>query len=185
VYSLAEFLHRKEIYETEKPKRGHSYQLKRKDLVDASKSVEGFLLQEERNQGVNVLTVHSYASVLVKQWVAHSAPITRINKIKEPASFVTNSLDKHFKIWSLSGSIFADVSLGRLEENVWRFPFDWVGQKLKDIELVFDALKLIEKENLSDAEKDHVKVRFLVNKFFNEHQMDELQRILNDKLAKM
>lgn len=49
IFNLAEFLHRKEVYETEKPKKGHSYQLKRKDLVDASKTVEGYLLQEERN----------------------------------------------------------------------------------------------------------------------------------------
>jgi hypothetical protein len=33
---------------------------------------------------------------------------------------------------------------------------------------VFDALKLIEKESLNDDEKERVKARFLVNKFFNE-----------------
>ena len=44
ILSLAELLHRKEVYETDRPKKGHSYQLKRKDLVDASKSVEGFLV---------------------------------------------------------------------------------------------------------------------------------------------
>ena len=44
IYNLSEFIQRKEIYEVEKIKKGHSYQLKRKDLIDASKTVEGFLL---------------------------------------------------------------------------------------------------------------------------------------------
>jgi hypothetical protein len=39
---------------------------------------------------------------------------------------------------------------------------------MKDIELVFDALKLIEKEDLSEHEKNRIVVRFLLNKFFNE-----------------
>ena len=76
------------------------------------------------------------------------------------------------------------MNLTRFEDTTWKFPFDWVGQKLKDIELVFDALKLIEKEMLTPAEKDAVKVRFLISKFFNEQQQDELQKILAEKLAK-
>lgn len=83
-------------------------------------------------------------------------------------SFVTNSFDKHFKIWAYDGQMYASVNLTRFEDTTWRFPFDWVGQKLKDIELVFDALKLIEKEMLTPTEKDAVKVRFLISKFFNE-----------------
>lgn len=54
----------------------------------------------------------------------------------------------------MTGELYASVNLARFEENIWHFPFDWVGQKLKDIELVFDALKLIEKENLTDHEKE-------------------------------
>ena len=40
--------------------------------------------------------------------------------------------------------------------------------------MVFDALKLIEKENLSPFEKERVKVRFLVNKYFNEATLEEM-----------
>ncbi len=50
----------------------------------------------------------------------------------------------------MSGECWADLNLSKFEDTVWKFPFDWVGQKLKDIELVFDALKLIEKESLSE-----------------------------------
>lgn len=46
--------------------------------------------------------------------------------------------------------------------------------------MVFDALKLIEKENLSDMEKEKIKVKFLTNKFFNEVQMEELQKTLHE-----
>ena len=92
-----------------------------------------------------------------------------MNRVKDPISFITNSLDKHLKIWSMTGDCWADLNLSKFEDTVWKFPFDWVGQKLKDIELVFDALKLIEKESLTESEKERVKARFLVNKFFNEN----------------
>lgn len=68
----------------------------------------------------------------------------------------------------MTGECWADLNMSNFNETIWKFPFDWVGQKLKDIELVFDALKLIEKESLSEIEKERVKARFLVNKFFND-----------------
>lgn len=102
----------------------------------------------------------------------------RINKIRELVSFISSSMDRHFKIWSMKGDLWAAINLTKYDSasNYWRFPFDWVGQKLKDIELVFNALKVIEKENLSPAEKERVKVRFLVNKYFTEAHLEELQR---------
>lgn len=87
-------------------------------------------------------------------------------------------MDRHFKIWSMKGELWASINISRYDysQNFWKFPFDWVGQKLKDIELVFDALRLIEKENLSPIERERVKVRFLANKFFNEQILEDLQR---------
>ncbi|CAD8060727.1 unnamed protein product [Paramecium primaurelia] len=175
ILSLTEFLQRKGITEMEKLKKGHSYQLKRKDLIDVSKSVETFLVQEEKQQSP-VLTCN-ISALLIRQWVAHSSAIVKINKIRELVSFISSSMDKHFKIWSMKGELWSDISLAKYDgSNYWKFPFDWVGQKLKDIELVFDALKLIEKENLSPYEKERVKVRFLVNKYFNEAALEEMQR---------
>ena len=127
MYSLGEFLSRKNLHEHERFRKGQSYQLKRKDLVDASKTVEAFLIQEDRANYGPPFTVHSYGSVLVTQWLAHTMTVTRINKIKDPPSFVTCSLDKHFKIWSLSGAMWADVNISRFDEKEWFFPFDWVG----------------------------------------------------------
>lgn len=88
-------------------------------------------------------------------------------------------MDKFFKIWSMNGEVWASINLGRYDSgtNYWKFPYDWVGQKLKDIELVFNALKLIEKENLSQKEKERIKVRFLANKYFNEANIEELQKL--------
>lgn len=44
MYTLTEFLSRKSLGELEKFKKSQSFSLKRKDLVDASKTVEAFLL---------------------------------------------------------------------------------------------------------------------------------------------
>lgn len=41
--SLTEFLSRKEIGEVEKSRKGQTYQLTRKDLIDASKTVEAII----------------------------------------------------------------------------------------------------------------------------------------------
>ena len=68
--------------------------------------------------------------------------------------------------------------------EVRKFPYDWVGQKLKDIEFVFDTLRLIEKDSMTESEKERIKVRFLLNKFFNDHSLDDLQKILFEKHQK-
>lgn len=139
--------------EMEKQKKGLSFQLKRKDLIDASKSVDTFITQEEKSP-YQVLTVNLNA-VLIRQWNAHTASITKLNKIRDPICHVSSSLDKHFKIWSMKGDLWADINLSRQDgNNLWEFPYDWVGQKLKDIELVFDALKIIEKENLNAEQRE-------------------------------
>jgi hypothetical protein len=37
-------------------------------------------------------------------------------------------MDKHFKIWSMKGELWADVNLAKYDgSNIWKFPFDWVG----------------------------------------------------------
>lgn len=74
----------------------------------------------------------------------------------------------------MTGDLWADVNLSKFDEKLWKFPYDWIGQKLKEIELVFDALKLIEKEYLSDHEKQRIKAKFLMNKYFTELDLDDL-----------
>ena len=79
-------------------------------------------------------------------------------------------------MWSFDCRQFAELCIGKPEDNFWNFPYDWVEHKLKDIDLVFDAMKLIEKENLADKEKDKIKARFLLNKYFNEHHLEIIQK---------
>lgn len=45
--------------------------------------------------------------------------ISRIERILDPICLSTCSNDKHFKIWSLSGVVWADVNLARFDDRVW------------------------------------------------------------------
>lgn len=70
-------------------------------------------------------------------------------KLSEPISLITSSLDKHVKIWSHFGDPYADINLHTVGLTQWHFPFDWVKQKMDEIEFVFQTMKLLEKESLS------------------------------------
>jgi len=49
---------------------------------------------------------------------------------------------------------------------MWRFPFNWVGQKLEEFEFAIGTMQELESENLDPQEKKRVKCEFLVNKYF-------------------
>jgi hypothetical protein len=71
--------------------------------------------------------VHLSGSVLLKSWQAHGNIILKMNRVRDPISFITNSLDKHLKIWSMTGECWADLNMSNFNETIWKFPFDWVG----------------------------------------------------------
>ena len=94
-------------------------------------------------------------------------------------------MDKKCKMWSYNCKQCAELCIGRPEDNFWNFPYDWVDHKLKDIDLVFDALKLIEKENLTQNQKDVIKARFLLNKYFNENHREIIYQQVYDNFQKL
>ena len=73
--------------------------------------------------------------------------------------------------------MLGDVNLVKLGNpyQYWKYPFDWVKNKLEDLEFVFKALKLIEKENLRAVDKETIKTKYLLSKYFPENfNMSEL-----------
>ena len=99
--------------------------------------------------------MHAFSSILVKRWEAHSTSINKLIKLKEPGSsnfqgYISCSLDKSFKIWSPAGDLFAAVNLSKFGSTLWKFPYDWVGVKLSEIEFVFKIQKFIEEHEIDD-----------------------------------
>lgn len=180
--NLTEFLRKRGITECDKYKKAQTYQLRRKDLINATKQVE-IILQNETQQNEKgskkkeIPKVHAFNTVLYNKWEAHSNQVNKITKIKDPQSFITCSLDKHVKIWSLEGELLGDINLVKLGNNYWKFPFDWVKNKLCEIDDVFDSLEKIEKERLNEAQKNDIKTNFLINKY-----LSDCPEFLNQKL---
>jgi len=171
--NLTEFLKKRGIIECDKYKKAQTYQLRRKDLINATKQVEVIMQNDSQQNEKNskkkeIPKVHAFNTLLYNKWEAHTNQVNKITKIKDPVSFISCSIDKHVKIWSLEGEILGDINLVKLGNNYWRFPFDWVKNKLSEIDDVFDSLEKIEKERLSDPQKNDIKTNFLVNKYLSD-----------------
>lgn len=172
--NLTEFLKKRNIVECEKSKKAQTYQLRRKDLINATKQVEIFMqneMQQNEKPGKRreIQKVHAYNTLLFNKWEAHVSQVNKITKIKDPLSFITCSLDKHVKVWSLSGELLGDINLVKLGNNYWKFPFDWVKNKLSEIDDVFETLEKIEKERLSENQKNEIKTNFLISKYLSDN----------------
>jgi len=62
----------------------------------------------------------------------------------DPISFITTSLDRTVKIWSPKGEQWACINLVKLNNSFWKFPYDWVKYKLREIDGLFDIIKIFE-----------------------------------------
>lgn len=62
----------------------------------------------------------------------------------DPISFITTSLDRTVKIWSPNGEQWACINLVKLNNSFWKFPYDWVKYKLREIDGLFDIIKIFE-----------------------------------------
>ena len=102
--------------------------------------------------------MHAYGSVLIKRWEAHNNAITKISKIVEPQSYVSCGVDKLVKIWGPTGELFCKINLVKLDSQdcIWNFPFDWIKQKLNDIELVFQYLIEFENDKITEEYKEKI-----------------------------
>ena len=169
--NVTEFLKKRSINECEKYKKAQTYQLRRKDLINATKQVEIYMQNETQTnekKKKEIPKFHAFNTVLYNKWEAHNNQINKITKIKDPLSFVTCSLDKHVKVWSLEGELLGDINLVKLGNNFWKFPFDWVKNKLSEIDDVFDSLEKIEKERLNEQQKNEIKTNFLISKYLSD-----------------
>lgn len=146
VLNFTEILQKRGVLPLRDEKKKQYFQLRRKDFINASKSVDSILIAPDRRNEKLPPYVHFYNSVLLNRWEAHSAQINFILRIPEPLSFVTCSADKTVKIWSLQAHCYGRILLNRFGRNEWHFPYDWVENKLKDMEDVFDELGEIENE---------------------------------------
>jgi len=169
VIDLAEFLRRRDIGPCKTEKRTDSYQLRRKEWIDVSKTVDNMLSNEKLRKAP--YTVHSFNTVLINRWEAHTQGITHITKVEDPRSLITCSLDKNVKVWSLEGDLHGGFSLVKVGKKTWGFPFDWIRQKLKEIEDSFSVLNFIEKEEmqrLTQEDRERIKLKYLSTSFGNE-----------------
>lgn len=48
-------------------------------------------------------------SLFVREWQAHADNILSLKIIKNPAGFITTSLDRHVKLWSRTGELWGDL----------------------------------------------------------------------------
>ena len=153
-------------------KRAESYQFKRKDHIDVSKTVENQLRNEKMHR--TPFTAHLYNSVLIKRWYAHQAGITSLVHVEEPSCLISCGIDKHVKIWTLEGDILGDINLGRLGNRLWNFPYDWMHAKLQELEEAFKVLKKVERaemESLTEDAKDKIRANYLLGQFGSEKDM--------------
>eukprot|EP00825_Cyclidium_porcatum_P002920 TRINITY_DN11359_c0_g1_i3.p1 TRINITY_DN11359_c0_g1~~TRINITY_DN11359_c0_g1_i3.p1 ORF type:complete len:606 (+),score=123.98 TRINITY_DN11359_c0_g1_i3:77-1894(+) len=185
VWHLTDILKRRDIVPQKEEKKKQSFQLRRKDLINAKKYIENILSSQERKNDQKPLQVHAYGSVLIKRWQPHTSTVTKLVKVVEidvqnPKTIcnVSCSTDKQVKLWNSRGQALCKLNLIKFDQKdfQWNFPFDWIRQKLNDIELVFDSLLLIENEKLNDQEKDKIRMKFLINKFFTPTTMEDLQK---------
>lgn len=70
----------------------------------------------------------------------------------------------------------------RFDRNEWNFPYDWVENKLKDMEGVFDQIGTLDNEILTNREKEKVKMKYLSTQFFKETTFDDIKNKKYDAL---
>mmetsp|Transcript_41306 Transcript_41306/g.36655 ORF Transcript_41306/g.36655 Transcript_41306/m.36655 type:complete len:235 (-) Transcript_41306:241-945(-) len=121
---LTHLLRKRDILPVKPQRRPDSYQLKRKEWIDVSKTVESSMSNIERLKKP-VFNVHSFNTVLMKRWEVHSNGVTNMIKVPDPKSFITCSPDKHVKVFGMDGELLGDINLVKLGKNIWNFPFNW------------------------------------------------------------
>jgi hypothetical protein len=56
-------------------------QLRRKDLINATKTAENLLAGSEKRNNLHLLVVHAVNSVLLKRWQAHTSIVNKLTRI--------------------------------------------------------------------------------------------------------
>ncbi|EGR34916.1 hypothetical protein IMG5_000130 [Ichthyophthirius multifiliis] len=184
IWNLSDIFYTRNIIPIKEEKKKQSFQLRRKDLINASKTAENLINSQENKNNKYQLTVHALNSVLLHRWVGHQGLINKICKIEEPKSIISCSFDKHVNIWSLEGELYSKINLGVYDKQTkWYFPFDWIEQKIQDLDQVFSFLKIIENNGLSDEEIEKARKIYLIQKYFTENDINDLKNKLIKKIS--
>lgn len=146
MWNLTDVLAARDINPMKDEKKKQIIQLRRKDLINATKAAENFLSGSERRNNLNLLVVHATNSVLLKRWSAHTSTINKMTRMQEPPTIFSCSHDKNIKIWNLNGDFYSKVCLSYKstiyfyimfyfpkinlvaydKPQNWNFPYDWI-----------------------------------------------------------
>ena len=84
-------------------------------------------------------------NIITNEWQGHRGRINCLAKIEKPLGFITGSIDKHVRVWSLYGDMWVDLTIiGKDPIIKWEFPYDWNEVKEKDKNEVIAVMKQIE-----------------------------------------
>ncbi len=98
--------------------------------------------REKKSMGPLVLAERG---VILREMQGHQEMICCMSRIDNPPGFVTASYDRHFKVWSLAGELWGNIStVGENPVALWKFPIDWSEERKHDKEQVLELIKEIE-----------------------------------------
>eukprot|EP00347_Sterkiella_histriomuscorum_P016786 403351858 len=162
-----------------------SYNAKRKQKIDASNIAPSHLQTAKEQKLPPILDAKQ--CIQIKEYKGHKLNINSVKEIQcAPYGFMTTSMDKHVKIWSLFGKLWGDIYL--IKENYdknWCFPFNWKSIRNNEVEQA--------KKVLSSIRDLQVKSNFIEEsqqKPFEEVEEvvefdDELEQVLREQQRKL
>lgn len=84
-------------------------------------------------------------AVILNEWISHRDQVTCMAKIEKPLGFVTGSIDRHVKVWSILGELWGDLEVvGEDPLRLWQFPYNWQESFEKDRQEVISVMKAID-----------------------------------------
>lgn len=131
----------------------------RKDKKNAAGDLAYWKKQATNNLSLIPLSLEK--KIQKNEWQGHSDQIITLKYISDPRSLLTCSLDRLLKIWTLEGENWGVINLAVPElPRKWYFPFKWKKRRKKDLEQVFELLKLIDSEiQMKPIDKGKKKVK--------------------------
>jgi hypothetical protein len=126
-----------------------TYNIIKKDDINVELRLAQCIAEIKTNPFVDEFYTNIYKNLLVREFQAHEDSITDISEIEEPASFVTCSKDKKFKIWNFNCECLGEVLVlpsihnNKPIETEWKFVVDWEKlnlKELKEVMKIYDSL---------------------------------------------
>ncbi|EGR31709.1 hypothetical protein IMG5_103530, partial [Ichthyophthirius multifiliis] len=180
IWNFTDIFQARKIQPLIEEKKKLNVQIRRKDLINVTKTAQNMLIMSEKKQLQNQFIIHPINTILLKRWVGHQACINKLTKINEPKCIISCSHDKNVKIWSIQGEYYSKININQFDkQQKWYFPYNWINQKMNDLELVFDSLEIIENDVLNQGQKDKIRMNYLMGKYFDQNNYNDLEVKLN------